>query len=121
MREIKYKGISKESGEWVYGDLLNTEITEIFNNGTLYKVDPKTVCEYIGIYCIKEIPIFSDDIIKHNQTRYIITWSKEMVCYICVDPDNKTRSGLTNWRDLQWLNNVKKYVNVIGNIHENNQ
>jgi len=47
-REIKFRGKRIDNGEWVYGDLLQTEIKEIFKNGALYKVYPKTVGQFTG-------------------------------------------------------------------------
>lgn len=123
MREIKHRGISLSSGIWIHGFFAKTE------NGTFiyknigeelvpYEVYPETVGIYISVNTVLGISIYSDDIIKHNQTKYVIKWSDNLFCYVCQDPDNRTQSGLINWRDLEWLYRVRKHIKLIGNIHE---
>ena len=35
-----------------------------------------------------------------------------------MDRKHKTRGGWPNWRDGQWMQNVSKYLEVIGNVHD---
>lgn len=57
-REIKFRGKSKRTREWVYGDLLQpTEICDIYEisncesiDGTRYEVIPETIGQYTGLH-----------------------------------------------------------------------
>jgi hypothetical protein len=58
--------------------------------------------------------IYEGDILKHNDNLYYIKFSKNQRVLLLRMIDSKT-----NWRSLEWCNNVKKYIEIIGNIHEN--
>ena len=55
MRDILFRGKKVETGEWIYGNLLYTDIgTYIIQNIPKQKIDnykvfPETICEYSGI------------------------------------------------------------------------
>lgn len=52
--------------------------------------------------------IFEGNIIIHNEKEFLIKWSKnrnELVARIVED------KGM-NWRDMNWLSNVSKYVTI---------
>lgn len=82
-REIKFRGQREDTGEWVYGSL----IVEYSNKGVLtyialehakvdllddhnmriefmYEVDPKTVCQYVGVKDRYDQEIYEGDIVK---------------------------------------------------------
>lgn len=59
MREYKFRGKRIDSGEWVYGNLIGTDVIvgdivefndEYFNTEFWYKVDSKTVGLFTGLY-----------------------------------------------------------------------
>ena len=79
MREILFRGKSKDTGKWVYGNLIQQ--AKMFYIGVLdlrtkerkmesygepldIFVDPKTVGQYTGITDINEKKIFEKDIVK---------------------------------------------------------
>ena len=80
MREIKFRGKSIESGEWVYGDLRTTgdEITInyliIASESGLHinmsiPVDPDTVGQFIGLHGKSGEDIYEGDIVRSASTR----------------------------------------------------
>ena len=73
---------------------------------------------FTGLHDKNGAEIYEGDIVKHNNTPYVIQWNKGTTGFICVDKQNKTHSGKANWRTGQWLDNVSKYLEIIGNIHE---
>ena len=65
MREIKFRGKSIESGEWVYGDLRTTG-DEITIN---YLHKPDTVGQFIGLHGKSGEDIYEGDIVRSASTR----------------------------------------------------
>lgn len=84
MREYKFRGKTKATGEWVYGDLLhvdnrmciipNINVDDI-DVGKL-EVDPETVGQYTELPDRNNEPLFEGDIIKSIYTSklYFIAW-----------------------------------------------
>ena len=63
--------------------------------------------------------IFEGDIVKHNNTHFVVEFSANHLGFICIDKKHKTRGGFANWRDGNWMKNVSSYLQIIGNIHDN--
>ena len=63
--------------------------------------------------------IYEGDIIKHNNTHFVVEFSANHLGFICIDRKHKTRGGFANWRDGNWMKNVSSYIQVIGAIHNN--
>ena len=58
--------------------------------------------------------IIKGDVFIHNGKKFYIKYSenqKVLLAKVCNDTGQ-------NWRSLDWLNNVRKYITVIGNIYE---
>ena len=62
--------------------------------------------------------IFEGDIIKHNETLFVVEFSETQLGFICIDRKHRTRGRFPNWRDGQWIRNVSNHIEVVGNIHE---
>lgn len=82
MRDILFRGKRADNGEWVYGDALHNGVDYISairisdpddsDYGSVVKVDPDTVGQYIGAGDKKEEMIFDGDILerKYNDGQY---------------------------------------------------
>ena len=90
MREYKFRGKAKATGEWVYGDLLhvdsrmciipNINVDDI-DVGKL-EVDPETVGQYIGVYDKSDNnkEVYEGDILKDNKGKvYEIVWGHDLL------------------------------------------
>lgn len=51
-------------------------------------------------------------IIKHNNTLYVIKWSNSLKKYVA-------RAEGKSWRDMDWLKNTSNYIEIVDNIHFN--
>ena len=89
MREYKFRGKAKATGEWVYGDLIHrynnwTYIAPIpsVTNIKPIEVDPETVGQYIGVYDKSDNnkEVYEGDILKDNKGKvYEIVWGHDLL------------------------------------------
>lgn len=77
MEVIKFKAISKQTGIWVYGDLIHkNEKVYIYTNGKEIEVTEETVCQFTGVYDKTGKEIYDNDVIHYYGFRTY-----------CVNPD----------------------------------
>lgn len=113
-REIKFRGKSKITGNWLYGNLLH-----IFDGNFIYsdyynrlfiehEVNTNTIGQFTGLHDKNEQEIYEGDVVKSTFTTYIVTWDKECACF-SLKEDN------TPHLLADYVNEIE----VIGNIHDN--
>lgn len=77
MREIKFRGKLKTTGEWVYGDLVRLQdgentITAIYYKG---EVEPKSVGQFTELYDSNGKPIYEGDIVEQYGECYVVEFN----------------------------------------------
>lgn len=118
MREILFRGKRSDSGEWIYGDLLQptdvvdcTEISQNIGVGTRYEVIPETVGQYTGLTDKNGVKIFEGDIVIGKKgyagSPYYPIWEQRFAV--------KYEYGC--YREL--CDTSYYEFEVIGNIHDN--
>ncbi|MBH1941659.1 hypothetical protein I5677_12220 [Mobilitalea sibirica] len=113
-REIKFRGRSIDTKEWVYGFLyinsndgrtfvlVDGDLTEDF---TAVVVIPETIGQYIGLKDKNGKEIYEEDIFCHPNApkyKYVVEWEDGGFSIFIEDTGFK-----------------HNYIEVIGNIHEN--
>ena len=127
-REIKFRGKSKETGKWVYGDLIQcdgyyttcnrTKIGENEYETLYYDVIPESVGQYTGLNDKNGKEIYEGDIIKTSENYPIdnlepIT-NESIIAEVIF---NRGRYCLATGTFTSTL--IPEMCEVIGNIYEN--
>ena len=129
-RQIKFRGKSLSTGEWVYGYYYavpmtfngSTEISHaiVDSTGFIFKVDPKTVGQYIGIKDTNDKEIYADDITDHKpvfEARYVVKYLASAF-YLCPNNEDYGEHFSSLFAGHDGKDQCKSII-VIGNIHDN--
>lgn len=134
MREILFRGMTV-NGKFVDGNLSVLK-NDLHYSGKIdkgcyisnscgapfaYQVRPETVGQFTGLTDKNGQKIFEGDIVEHNGTRFTVEFAKSHHGFICVNKKQRTRGGFPNWRDGYWMWRVDKYLQVVGNIHDDDE
>ena len=128
MRTIKFRGKSKENGEWLYGDVARNEegafaILPTFEINSYidcakYEVGRDTIGQFTGLYDKNGKEIYEGDILRIGNIQgdvCEVKWNETVcafgVCFYCENEFDKSTLG-------EWLRREKN-IAIIGNIHDN--
>ena len=118
-REISFRGKSKSTGEWVFGNLFDKDTKGRTHIGTTvrmcFDIDPETVGQFTGMTDKNGTKIFEGDIVNH--TRRTSNGIESTNAEVYFDTE-MLEFGL---KELNELFHVQFYdeFEVIGSIHDN--
>lgn len=139
MRKILFRGKRIDNGEWVYGFYENIPEHHIdklsgkdyivsINNGLLMEVIPETVGQYTGLTDKNGKKIFEGDIVKYNLWDDKFDYCEVKFGYFYAAMDSYNGGPALGFYladingkadDIGFFENLYKFVEVIGNIHDN--
>ena len=120
IRDIKFRGIRLDDGEWVYGDLLHL-VDGVYisndNGNNMEQVNPDTVGMNTGLKDKKGKEIYDGDILAHNGEP--IGYVVDGVRGYCFDVIYFSHEYEESWSLYGVVvNDFHGDVEIIGNIHE---
>ena len=112
MREIKFRAVRLDTGEWIYGDLhLHSPFPHIHSTrGDKAKIDTDTIGQFTCLHDKNGKEIYEGDILQENDSNRIVTVVYEAPQFCYADNDF----------GYKFLNLPENYV-IIGNIHDNSK
>lgn len=132
MREILFRGKSKNTGEWVYGYLVkgfywlgeNNPMTVIFPDEVIFyprcevekweEVIPETVGQFIGLLDLHGTKIFEGDIV--DTPGWVVTYCDDTNAGLGINAGlYLQRDDFESWSELE----NEDWHMVLGNIHDN--
>lgn len=123
MREILFRGKMLGTKKWIYGDLLQTSICEIFykntndSKDTFARVIPETVGQYTGLTDRDGVKIFEGDIVDVLGCQHTIIYVDEILGYaVKCKIDFQWQKGYTRPSE-QWFEDLKNNGVVVGDVY----
>ncbi len=142
---VKFRGKRADTGEWVYGDLLNiaggsmiyfgspietetpdypksSEIAVSFNDKEIAVVRRETVGQYIGLRDNAGVEIFDGDIFTVNGNYpKLVEFRTDNASFCMANIDELDKMWLYPWQRIRpdWWNDYHREIRVIGNRHDN--
>lgn len=123
-RVIKFRAKQKygtEIGKWWYGyfakDHTGTSYITTLDGVDTAIVDEQTLGQFTGLVDKNGVEIYEGDRISHDKNIFIVKYSENLHRLLLRAENDK---GM-NWRDLEWVERVSKYLSTIGNIHEESE
>lgn len=113
MRKIRFRALTRESREMVYGYYADGFIMD-FENDLSYKVDSDTLGQYIGLKDKNDVEIYEGDILlcEYGDKVGKVYFDEDELAYV-IEIDN----SVYNIGDHYY----PKDVEVIGNIYDNKE
>jgi uncharacterized phage protein (TIGR01671 family) len=116
-REIKFRAWDTLRREWASRWLI--ELSD--ENATLNNRGNIEVDQYTGLHDKNGKEIYEGDIVKWNDTLWVIVWNKRFCQYILqtVNSFVKQTTVYAEWHFFR--ERMEGYSEIIGNIHENGE
>jgi len=119
MRDIEFRAKRQDNKKWVYGDLVHNTLTMSIcipspaqaGARRFYKINPKTVGQYIGLKDNNEQKVFEGDIMQDSYDPdeiYIVSF---------MDGEFVLINDVNVIMDIEQVH----FLSVIGNIHDNKE
>lgn len=129
MREILFRGKDIKTGEWIYGGvvhqtdfygdktdkyfIIDGTTTQDYDIGEIYRVDPKTVSQYIGVKDKKGKRIFEGDIL-YDTNKYLCE-ERYRIFHPMYGMLWKSGNDVYNVFEIRDKQKLKKDLKIIGN------
>lgn len=115
MREIKFRAISKRTGQFVFGDLLTKDVHHGFaineSGCVIHPVKPETIGQYTGLKDLNGNEIYEGDIAIKNETPMVVSFKDQ--CFVF------TYKYELDGRQFESSYFLYDQCRIVGNIHQN--
>lgn len=142
---IKFRGKRADTGEWVYGDLLNiaggsmiyfgspvhvetpdyprtSKILVSFTEDEIAVVQRDTIGQYIGLEDSSKVEVFAGDVIAINgKYPKLIEYRTDNASFCMANIDELDKIWIYPWQRIRpdWWNDFHREIQIIGNVHDN--